>query len=541
MSHILAPQRCQILCRLVQGSVALLLTAVPVLAQNQLWIDQFGREMGDGARAAIGDGSGGAFVCGYAEGDPLGWFSSLYRDDVVLARYDASGDRLWTQVLSSPGWEYPLGMAPDGTGGFFVVGQLCGPFGGATSGFIDSWLARFDSSGARQWFHNLGGAQRVLSAAPDGAGGTYLVGNTLGLVDAWLGRFDSAGNKLWSVTTRDDEWYDFKSATPDGAGGVFVCGSKSVYGPSGLDVQGGLARYDGSGIELWSVEFGGPNGWDEAHVVLSDGVGGAFVSGRSGAAWVSHYDSNGTQLWFAGVGSQGEPVAMATDGTGGFYVSVGVGLGGVLLNRHDSAGNLVWTHQIASQGTNYLMGPIGPWALAWDGGSGVFVGGSTEQDLGGPNAGGTDFWLARYEGSCNSGEMYCKASTTSIPGCQAAISGAGSPSMSNPSTFTISSGNVPGNSFGICFFSTSAPTNMPFGTLGGKLCMKHPISRSAPKPSGGSTGACDGAYSFTLQDLIDASSIVTSGAVIRAEIWARDGANPDGFLLSNGLKFCVSP
>jgi hypothetical protein len=54
-------------------------------------------------------------------------------------------------------------------------------------------------------------------------------------------------------------------------------------------------------------------------------------------------------------------------------------------------------------------------------------------------------------------------------------------------------------------------------------------------------GGCNGNYVFTWQDLINASPIVVPGAVIHAEIWARDPANADGYLLSNGLQFAVCP
>jgi uncharacterized delta-60 repeat protein len=156
-------------------------------------------------------------------------------------------------------------------------------------------------------------------------------------------------------------------------------------------------------------------------------------------------------------------------------------------------------------------------------------------------ANSVEFALARYEGPCGSSSTYCTASTTSIPGCQAGIGATGSPSLGSPNGFTISSGNVPGGNLGICFFGDNGPAGTPFGTLGGQVCVQGPFFRSAPKPSGGNTGVCDGNYSFTLQDLINASPIITSGATIHAEIWARDPANPDGFLLSNGLQFSVCP
>jgi hypothetical protein len=59
--------------------------------------------------------------------------------------------------------------------------------------------------------------------------------------------------------------------------------------------------------------------------------------------------------------------------------------------------------------------------------------------------------------------------------------------------------------------------------------------------SGGTKGNCDGQFAYTLQDLIDKSPIVFAGAILNAEIWARDPANADGFLLSDGLEFTVCP
>jgi hypothetical protein len=42
-----------------------------------------------------------------------------------------------------------------------------------------------------------------------------------------------------------------------------------------------------------------------------------------------------------------------------------------------------------------------------------------------------------------------------------------------------------------------------------------------------------------LADLIAAAPIVTSGATIHTQVWARDPASQDGFLLSDGIEFTV--
>ena len=41
--------------------------------------------------------------------------------------------------------------------------------------------------------------------------------------------------------------------------------------------------------------------------------------------------------------------------------------------------------------------------------------------------------------------------------------------------------------------------------------------------------------------LTNASPILTSSATINAQVWARDPANADGFLLSDGVEVVVCP
>jgi hypothetical protein len=41
--------------------------------------------------------------------------------------------------------------------------------------------------------------------------------------------------------------------------------------------------------------------------------------------------------------------------------------------------------------------------------------------------------------------------------------------------------------------------------------------------------------------MMDAAPIVAAGATLQMQIWARDPANPDGFLLSDGLELTVCP
>jgi len=137
---------------------------------------------------------------------------------------------------------------------------------------------------------------------------------------------------------------------------------------------------------------------------------------------------------------------------------------------------------------------------------------------------------------------YCTASTTSIPGCQAAISGIGTPSLSSPTAFKLTSGAVPGGILGIAYFGTQNPAATPFGTQGGFICVAIPTVRSAPKLAGGTPGSCSGQLEFRLQDLIALHpGFIQVGSTVHAAIWFRDSASADGFGLSNALWFNVCP
>ena len=136
---------------------------------------------------------------------------------------------------------------------------------------------------------------------------------------------------------------------------------------------------------------------------------------------------------------------------------------------------------------------------------------------------------------------YCTPSATSIPGCSASISSSGTPSVSQPGQFQISSGNVPGSNLGLMYFSDKGRASIPFGTQGGFVCAQ-PGFRSKPKASGGTQGSCSGNYVFSLTDLINSSNgVILAGNTINAAVWFRDPASVDTFGLSNGIEFTLCP
>lgn len=530
-------------------------------AQQQVWATQVGSSASDFTSGLATDGAGGTFACGGTEG-PL-WGPYQGGGDGWLARFDAAGNALWGTQFGATGSHMDVAndVEPGPAGSVFVCGTTRSVLGAAWIGSTDGWVGYYDANGTKIWLTQLGtlDEDELEAVVPHPDGGVYVAGRTRGDTgeptyggyDAWVARLDASGQVLWQqhYGTVLNDWT--RSVALDGVGGVYVCGSTNGHwgaaNAGGLDAW--VARIDAAGSLQW-VRQNGLGGNDYWWDMRPDGAGGVYLGGvisfSPAEGVIARLASTGDFAWikpitthsFAGVSQ------IALDGAGGLYVcgSPSQEYGGVFygqndgyITRLDGDGNELWIHIIGtalSDGTN---------ALTTDGAGGVIVAGQTTGDLGGPNAGLNDVWVARFDGSCGIGPSHCNPSLTSIPGCQSQLTASGSPRVSFPTEFTISSGSVPGGNLGICLIGANGPASIPFGTLGGALCVQPPFFRTPPKVSGGVVGACDGIYNFLLLELANASPVVVAGNTLHAQIWARDPANQDGFLLSNGIEFTVCP
>ncbi len=112
------------------------------------------------------------------------------------------------------------------------------------------------------------------------------------------------------------------------------------------------------------------------------------------------------QLWIRQLGTNQSDYAYAAtpDGSGGVYVSGPTygSLGGptaggtdAWLARYDNGGTQIWIRQLGTSSQGFAF------AVASDGSSGAFVIGYTAGSLGGPISGNADAWLARYDSAGN--------------------------------------------------------------------------------------------------------------------------------------------
>jgi hypothetical protein len=143
---------------------------------------------------------------------------------------------------------------------------------------------------------------------------------------------------------------------------------------------------------LWEQHLQTP-GDDVAVAVITDGKGGAFVTGytsgdlagpNAGASdvWLARFDGDGTRTWINqfGTGSSEYGLALAPDGSGGFFAAgstygalaaPNAGQQDIWLARYDADGSGRWIVQYGTPDDDIA------YSLATDGAGGVYVAGWT--------------------------------------------------------------------------------------------------------------------------------------------------------------------
>jgi hypothetical protein len=145
----------------------------------------------------------------------------------------------------------------------------------------------------------------------------------------------------------------------DGSG-VYVIGefSAGTIGSSNF-----VRKLDANGSEIWMKQFSAGN--------LSDATGsgdGIHVVGSSSSdAFVRKFDVNGTELWTRTLGSSrvDEAYAVAADPSGVYVVGYAgdalagqAGSGGrdAFIRKYDNEGDVLWTKQFGTTGTDEARG-----------------------------------------------------------------------------------------------------------------------------------------------------------------------------------------
>ena len=129
-------------------------------------------------------------------------------EDYFIAKYDASGTRIWLKQLGvASQLSRASGVAVDASGNSYVAGLITGgPAGNTQIGNQHYFIARYDASGTRLWLKQLGVSSWSVVAdgvAVDGSGNSYVAGLTTGALpgntqtgtyDYFIANYNSSGS-----------------------------------------------------------------------------------------------------------------------------------------------------------------------------------------------------------------------------------------------------------------------------------------------------------------------------------------------------------
>jgi hypothetical protein len=313
---------------------------------NHLWSKSFANASVWEYQCLAIDGAGNIILMGdFSDTIDFGGgvLTSAGLTDIFLAKFDASGNHLWSKRFGDLFWEYGLGVTVDGDGNIILTGQFITTvdFGGGVltcAGGSDMFLAKFGASGTHLWSQRFGDADSEAGyrVATDCAGNIAVTGyfdgtvdfgggvlTSAGLGDIFLAKFDASGTHLWSQGFGDEFEQTVNGMAMECTGSIVVTG----YFEGTVDFGGGvltsagmndifLAKFDAAGTHLWSQRFG-DSSYQYSNGVAIDGAGNAIITGyfRGNVdfgggtltalysnVFIARFNASGSHLWSEGFG-----------------------------------------------------------------------------------------------------------------------------------------------------------------------------------------------------------------------------------------------
>jgi hypothetical protein len=348
--------------------------------------------------AAASDG--GIFVVGKTTASTDGQLIKGGQD-LVLAKYDSAGNRVWSRVLGAADDAEGASVAVDADGNVVVTGQVTGGLGDSTDiGGTDSLVAKYNAAGVEQWMQRFGGTgdDKGTAVAVAGDGTIYVAGKAAsafggaahegGISDGYVRAIGADGTTLWTRRVGDTGDETVSSIAVADDGNILVASNEG-----GTAVLRKFDASDEAAPAIWEQSLGdldtgsiGGIAVDGTDVYVTGAAGGTFapsapLSAHNGgvrdAFVVKLTDGASASVDYTTfVGSDADDGAAGIEVSGGKVYIAGKTLGGIngeTLNGERDAfaaqldaasGALDWTHQIS--GRNGLSQAAGITVAAGD-------------------------------------------------------------------------------------------------------------------------------------------------------------------------------
>jgi len=351
---------------------------------NVVWAKNINLTSNSYIHSLASDNSGNIYVTGHFDSPTFSFGSSiLYNmgsEDVVIAKYDSSGNELWAKSAGGNGYEKSCCIACDTSGNVYITGAYSSAsisFGSFTlnnTGFMqeDIFIAKYDAQGNVVWAKSIGDYLPDIgsSIATDQSNNVFVSGGfnspsvSFGATtlyntnpnplpndfDIFIAKYDASGNALWAKSINISYfWAGYNSIASDPAGNLYITGNfdepaitignitLNKTGILGTDFY--LAKYDAMGNVVWAKNGAG-NSWDYSHGITTDQIGNIYITGEyrssvftfgsdtlsntgSYDVYVAAYDVSGNTLWAkkAGGSSDDNSIGISGDNNGNLFIT----------------------------------------------------------------------------------------------------------------------------------------------------------------------------------------------------------------------------
>jgi hypothetical protein len=306
--------------------------------------------------------------------------------DGFIARFDSTGVRRWGTYIGGNTYDYAYTMTIDKNENVIITGETFSTNGIATAGAIqtnknsfsssDSWIEKFDSSGARTWGTYYGGdgidigygittdtSNNIIIAGYTWTGigfstpGVFQPTGGGGMNDGYVLKLGPGGNRIWCTYFGNGNDEHFRAVVTDKAGNIYAAGfggtnitttGMASPGAYQTSTNGGsesmIVKFTPNGARVWSTYYGG-NGDDAIRCITIDKNAFVYVAGEtsstsaiaSAGCWqsvngggaldgfVARFDSSGTRLWSTYYGGNGNDAVygVGTDTLGTLFLTGG--------------------------------------------------------------------------------------------------------------------------------------------------------------------------------------------------------------------------
>eukprot|EP01041_Mallomonas_annulata_P005482 gene5482-11029_t len=371
------------------------------------WSTYYGSSSDEFGYSTAADNSGNVFLAGYTSGTTGLATGGAHQTasgggiDGFLVKFNSAGVRQWATYYGGSGYDYCNSTAVDVFGNVYVTGPTESSSGMVSGsgyqltrgGGMDAYLAKFNSSGVRQWgtYYGGSGTEQGYSVATDIHANVYLTGQTnsttgisssgafqptfAGTSDVFLVKFSSSGSRRWGTYYGSSGNEYGSSVATDTSGNIFVIGlTNSTSGIASSTAH--QPTFGGSTYDAFLVRFSAISAITGSNSIC-EGATVSLSNATTGGTWSSSNTSIAT------VGSSSGVVYGVAAGTSviSYNTSSGAAIVAVTVYPLPNAGTITGTSLIGIGGTGALSASVsgGTWSssatgIATVGSTGIVAG-----------------------------------------------------------------------------------------------------------------------------------------------------------------------